>query len=259
MAFGKKLQIDNEHFEPTIQVLIDNGLKVSEHRFGSRRTIYADNEICGVNELDYHLPISENLSQAKFVGFLASFTRTLYNQFRKNPSLYDLKVEWNGISRSKNENTWNKIKSKETFYNVDLTSAYWQIAFKLGYINKTMFEKYLFLDEYKEAKRYCVSFLARTNSMTYFDNREVDFVTCETSALYQVYENVRHELYNCIDEVKKHVKIWIEYNIDGISVSEKYLKKTTTKLDSMGLLYKVNPCVKIDKKTYVAKTKIRNF
>jgi hypothetical protein len=259
MSFRKNLEIENEHYEPTIKVLLENGTKVSEHRLGSRRTIYANNEVCGFNKIDYTLPISGGLSISKFTGFLALFSRTLYSQFNKNQALYDLKIDWVGISRNKNEYAWKKIKSKEIFYNVDLSSAYWQMAYKLGYINKKIFDKYMPLDDYKEAKRYCISFLARDNMMHYLDGRETKVIKCDMGVLYQVYENVRHELYNLIDELKNHVKYWVEYNIDGLTISEKYLEKTTSKLDELGLIYKVNDCMKIDKYTYIQKGKIRNF
>jgi len=259
MSFQKRLEIEDEYYESTIKVLINNGLKVKEHHVGSRRTLYANNEICGFNKVNYHLPLSDGLTTAKFNAFLAYFSRTLYSQFKQNPDLFNLKIQYTGLSKGKDSQMWNKIKSREVFYNIDLSSAYWQIAYRLGYINTKIFEKYMPLDEYKEAKRYCVSFLARENKMNYFDNREINLIECDMSVLYQVYENIRHELYNIIEELKNHIKFWIEYNIDGISVTEKYLQKTKSKFDELGLIYKVNECFKIDNKSYFLKNTIRKF
>ena len=114
-------------------------------------------------------------------------------------------------------------------------------------------------DDYKEAKRYCISFLARDNQMKYYDGRKIDIVTCDTSCLYQIYENIRHELYRCIKEVYSNTTDWIEFNIDGINVLEKDLNLICDKFKELGLSYKINECVKIDKQEYFHKGQIRKF
>lgn len=259
MRFLKTLEFDDSSYQQTINTLIKNGLKVSEHNFGSRKTIYANNEVCGFNKVQHSLPLSNRITNHQLNSFLGAFTKNLYRQFAQNSNLFELKIEWNDMSRDKNLSAWKKVKSKEIFYNIDLSSAYWQIAYKLGYVNKKMFEKYMFLDEYKEAKRYCISFLARENKMKYFDGRKTDIVYCDTGVLYQVYENVRHELYKTICEIRNGCGSWIEYNIDGVSVSEKYLQRALKKFEELNLYYKINECFKVDSKSYVIKTQIRNF
>lgn len=259
MLYRKNLEIDSFNYEPTKQVLIDNGSNVYEHSYGSRKTLYANTNICGYAEMDYYLPLSKDLSPAKFNSFLASFTKSLYSQIKKNPELFNLNIEFDGISRDRNHKNWSKIKSKTKFYNIDLSSAYWQVAYKLGYISTKMFEKYIDKDEYKEAKRYCISFLARENRMDYYDDREIRTISCDISILYQIYTNIRHELYTIIDGLKSINKDWIEYNIDGISVMEKDVSLICDSLDSLNLKYKINECVKIDKVDYYFKGKIRKF
>ena len=115
-------------------------------------------------------------------------------------------------------------------------------------------------NEFKEAKRYCISFLSRTNLVTYHDGREISEIECNMDCLIQVYENIRNELYKCIDEVRKNVENWIEYNIDAIAVSEKDLELVCKMFDNMDLTYKIKEYVKIDEYEYVTnKGKIRNF
>jgi hypothetical protein len=259
MLYRKNLEIDSYNYEPTKQVLIDNGSIVYEHSYGSRKTLYANTNICGYAEMDYYLPLSKDLSPTKFNSFLASFTKSLYSQIKKNPELFTLNIEFDGISRDRNYKNWSKIKSKTKFYNIDLSSAYWQVAYKLGYISSKMFEKYIDKDEYKEAKRYCISFLARENRMDYYDDREIKTISCDISILYQIYTNIRHELYTIIDDLKSINKDWIEYNIDGISVMEKDVSLICDSLDFLNLKYKINECVKIDKVDYYFKGKIRKF
>jgi hypothetical protein len=260
MRFSNRLEINDLNYEPTKQTLIKNGSKVSEHIVGSRKTLYSNNIISGYSKTENNLPISDDLPISKFYSFLSSFKRSLYNQIRKNDEILNLKIEFNGISRDKNHDFWKKVKFKEIFYNIDLSSAYWQIAYKLGYISKKIFLAYIDKDEYKEAKRYCVSFLARENEMRYYDDREINVISCDISCLNQIYINIRHELYNLIEELKNLTNNnWIEYNIDGISVKEKHVEIITKKLNEINLKYKINQCIKIDKEEYFIKTKIRKF
>ena len=258
--FKKSLEIDDEHYESTKKVLINNGSKVSEHVMGSRKTLLADNQVCGYSKVDYNLQISKDLPSNKFHSFLGSFSKSLYNQIRKNDSLLDLKIEFEDISRDKNYKAYKKLKQREEFYNVDLSSAYWQIAYRLGYISKKLFDAYMFRDEYKQAKRYCISFLARENEMNYYDGREIQTVKCDTSCLYQIYENVRHELYRVISEVRQVTKNnWIEYNIDGITVPSKELDNVCKKFNEIDLFFKINTCIKLDNFEYIYNTKIKKF
>lgn len=255
----KTLEIDPDFYEKTKNVLINNGLSVSEHTLGSRKTLFSNNEICGFYSSENTLPLSKNLSHNKFFTFLSAFNRCLYAQLRKNEDLLSLNIEFYGEARSKNKDSWKKMKGKEIFYNLDLSSAYWQIAYKLGYINEALFLQYIHNDDYKQAKRYCISFLARENHMVYYDGRPIKKIDCDNSCLNQVYTNIRHELYNTMHRIKNQVSDWIEYNIDGISVMSKDLDFTKEILDQNGLLYKVNECFKIDKNEYYFKGKIRKF
>lgn len=258
--FKKSLEIDDEHYESTKQVLINNGSKVSEHIMGSRKTLLADNEICGYSKVDYNLQISKDLPSKKFHSFLGSFSKSLYNQIRKNDSLLDLKIEFDDVSRDKNYKAYKKLKQREKFYNIDLSSAYWQIAYRLGYISEKVFDAYMYKDEYKQAKRYCISFLARENEMNYYDGREISTVKCDTSCLYQIYENVRHELYRVIAQVRKTTKNnWIEYNIDGITVPYSEVENVVWEFMELELLFKINTCIKLDNSEYIYDTKIKKF
>jgi len=259
MLLRKTLEIDLDFYEKTKKVLIENGSNVFEHTIGSRKTLFSNNEISGFYSLKNTLPLSDNLNHQRFFVFLSTFNKCLFNQIKNNDSLLFLQIEFHGSSRAKNKETWSSLKTKEIFYNIDLSSAYWQIAYKLGYINEKMFLKYIDNDDYKQAKRYCISFLARENYMIYYDGREIDKVYCDNSVFNNIYTNIRHELYNTIEIIKNKIGDWIEYNIDGISVKSKDLEATKKMLDDQNLRYKVNECFKIDKSEYYFKGKIRKF
>jgi len=258
MSFNERLEIDIDEYDKTKQQLLNNGSKLWERTFGSRVILYADKEFVGtlIPENNLLLP---KLTSKQFYSFLGQFSKNLYQQIKASDKLLDLNIDFDDVSRDKNHEMWSKVKSRTLFYNVDLSSAYWQIAHKLGYISTKFFDKYMFLDEYKEAKRYCISFLARDNQMKYYDGREIDIITCDTSCLYQIYENIRHQLYQYIKEVYSLTTEWIEFNIDGVNILQKDLNLITQKFDELGLIYKVNECVKIDKHEYFHKGQIRKF
>jgi hypothetical protein len=258
MSFNTRLDIDVNEYTKTKEQLLNNGSILWERTFGSRTILYADREFIGTVAPDNNLLLSK-IDSKQFYSFLGQFSKNLYSQIKKNDSLLSLSIDFEDVSRDKNQRVWSKIKSRTVFYNVDLSSAYWQIAFKLGYISKKFFDKYMINDDYKEAKRYCISFLARDNQMKYYDGREIDIVTCDTSCLYQIYENIRYELYRCIKEVYSNTTEWIEFNIDGINVLQKDLNIICDKFKELGLSYKINECVKIDKQEYFHKGQIRKF
>ena len=258
MSYNSKLEILPEHYHDTKQSILRNGSLLWEQTHGNRINIYADKELAGVMSPNNYLQLT-GISSKQFYSFLGNFTRNLYGQIKNNTDLLGLVIEFDGVSRDKNYESWDKLKSRTIFYNVDLKSAYWQIAHKLGYISTKFFLNYIDKDEYKEAKRYCISFLARDNEMKYYDGREIDVVTCNTDCLFQIYENIRYELYKCIAEAMSVTENWVEYNIDGITVVKKDLQKICKELDKMNLLYKVNECVKIDKEEFVIKGNIRKF
>lgn len=258
MSFYSKLEIAPEEYEKTKNVVKKNGSKIWEQTIGSRTNLFVDSELVGSLSEEYYLKLS-GITSSQFGAFLGQFTKSLYSQIQKNDSLLDLKIKFEGLSREKNLKGWNKIKNREVFYNVDISSAYWQIAYKLGYITKRMFQSYFLKDEYKEAKRYCVSFLARENYMDYHDDREIKRIECNVDCLNQVYENIRNELYCCIQNAKEGIDDWIEYNIDAIVVQKKDLDLVCERLNQMNLVYKINDCIKLDSKEFVSKNKVRKF
>ena len=259
MKKSSNLNLTSEMYDKTKAIISNNGSRVWEHAIGSVVNLYSDGSICATIAPNDYLFIG-NITKQQFGSFIGLFTKSLYSQFKKNPSLFNLKIDFNGLSRSKNYEVWYQMPQSEIYYNVDLTSAYWQIAYRLGYISKKMYDSFMHKNEFKEAKRYCISFLSRTNLVTYHDGREISEIECNMDCLIQVYENIRNELYKCIDEVRKNVENWIEYNIDAIAVSEKDLELVCKMFDEMDLTYKIKEYVKIDEYEYVTnKGKIRNF
>ena len=254
-----KLECNNEEYDKLQNVQFLNKNFVTEQYIGSRKKLFSNNKMIATVSAYNNLEIG-GITKTQFNSFLGTFNKQLYKQFSKDPSLYDLKIDFKGVSREKNIEQWELLKEGDYFYNLDLRSAYWQVAHKLGYLNDKMFETYMPTDEYKMAKRVCISFLARKNYMLYHPANEDSFkIQCDTGVLTQVYKNIRHYLYrtmtSCISDDLK----WLEYNIDGITVTSEYLLQIGKYFQDLNLKYKINECRKLNDKEYLYGGKQRKF
>jgi hypothetical protein len=230
-------------------------------KFGTRKFIlvgdryaYAENNGEGIDT---------GLSTKDFIAFISGFKRSLNSQLKKNPSLLELNIAYESSVAKKFHNTYDALLEGENFYNIDLSSAYWQIANRLGYISKKVFERYIFLDEYKHAKRLCISFLGRRREKiiyevidgTYTEKKEVLSNRDE-----KIFVNIRHELYTIINDIVMQLgDAVIEYNTDGISVLSYKREQVENYFTELGLIFKVNNCVKRNNIQYLHNTKLRNF
>lgn len=250
-----QLEVSYEDYDRIKSIQEANKTKFNEHIYGSRRSLYVNDTLIASCSITSSLNIGQ-ISNAQFVSFLGLFNKHLYSRIISNQDLLNLKIEFKELSRDKNIALWQSIDNGTFFYNVDLSSAYWQIAHRLGYISTELFKKYQNQDEYKEVKRYCISFLARTNTMKY-SNR--DSISCDISVLQRVYDNIRNELYTCVRKCLTDTTEWLEYNIDGVSILSKEVGIVKKCLTDMNLEFKINECVKISDTEYLYKGKNRLF
>ena len=254
----KKLKVNDIQYQNLKDIQIENGSYIQEHYVGSAKKLYSKNTLIATLSIDDSLSLG-GISNQQFTSFLGMFNKNLYNQFIVKPELYNLNIEFEGSARGKNIEAWDRLPIDSYFYNIDLKSAYWQIAYKLGYITKAIFEKYIDNDSYKQAKRLCISFLARPNNMYYMNDNGNYVLECETSVLKGVYDNIRHELYNSIGKAIKGSKNWLEYNIDGVYVSKDELNMVRQEFKNIGLLYKITECKKISDTDFQYGYKLRKF
>ena len=245
-------------YEKFIAIQKKNNNDFKEQIIGSRKKLFIYNRLIATTSSTTDLPLGD-LKKQSFNAFLGMFNRTLYKSFLTNESLFDLKIKYRGLARSRNLKAWDSLPDGSFFYNVDLKSAYWQITYKLGYISESIYLKYMGLDTYKQAKRYCISFLARTNKMLYFEKDNHYIISCDISILKQVYDNVRNKLYETINSSIQGIDNWIEYNIDGVTIYSEDLDLVKQRFEEYGLEYKINVCQKINEYQYSQKGIVRNF
>jgi len=195
----------------------------------------------------------------QFTGFLGQFNKHLFKQFINNPSLFDIYIDANGSVRKKNTEVFEAIPNNTWFYAIDINSAYWQALFKLGYISKDYFNDYMKIDEYKVAKRLCVSFMARHSAIEYISEKGSHKITCDNSVMIKVYANVRNYLQNIIQEVVDIVPEVIEYNIDAVTVRTNYVDAALSVFTNYGLDVKINGYVKTGSNEYRHGNQMKQF
>jgi hypothetical protein len=254
----KKKAVKSSEFDELISIQIHNKTPIMQQTIGSRRVLYSHNRILLSTVKSNNLSLGD-LPEKMFYSFLGGFSKHLYKQFLKNEALFSLDINFKGTSRRKNHEFWKTIDIGRKFYNIDLSSAYWQMAYKLGYISEKYFEDYQDADCYKQAKRYCISFLGRENKMDYFFPDNAYQIKCDTDVLKKVYLNIRNELYNCIQKSMEGISNYIEYNIDGVSVLAQDVDIVKENMLKMGLKFKLTRCEKISDKEYIYNFYKRKF
>jgi hypothetical protein len=251
-------EYNNDRYDKCKIIQKTNGKNFREHIYGSRKKIIIGNKVRLTTIPNGNINLGK-LSNEKFVAFLGLFTKNLYRNLNDNPYLYTNKIEFKGVARSKNFKFWSNLKEGTLFYNIDLKSAYWQIAHLLGYIDTRLFNKYMFNDEYKQAKRLCISFLARKNKMVYHIGKNSFTIECDITTLKTCYNNIRNQLYDCVSKSVSLCDNYIEFNIDGLYVLAKDVDNARSFFDKIGLIYKITKCKKLNEYEFLSGEKIKNF
>jgi hypothetical protein len=254
----KKTEVSIHDYILIKENYISSGKLINEQIFGNRKNLFDENNKLIVSNVQNNSIDLGTLSKEKFFSFMGLFNKTLYRNLNSNPKLLEQEINFKGMSRKKHRINFDKLEVGTFFYNLDLNSAYWQIVYKLGYIDFDFFKKYQYDDQYKVVKRLCISFLARHNRKNYYiDGKEIT-ITCETSALKQVYSNIRNTLYQIFSKCSTNCD-FIAYNIDSIYVQKKDINAVKKVFDEMELEYKLILCQKTGLREYVYGNEKRIF
>lgn len=258
MAKRKSLEVKTEDYSIIEKKYREGNKKYYELFSGSRKTLLNENNDVVCSSVSSNSLNIGDLDKASFNVFLAQFNKNLYKNLRAN-NLFDFSVNFSGMSRRKNIKNYQRLNVGDFFYNVDLNSAYWQVAFLLNYIDEKLFLKYKNLSEYKSAKRLCISFLARNHKKTFFSpNGDFFTINCDNSVLKNVYQNIRNFLYSLFQEISLETD-WIAYNIDSIYVQKKDLIIVKEFLNALNIEYKLVLCQKINEKQFTFGKQIKKF
>lgn len=260
MARYDKMALTSDQYTLGKNVQEKNGNAYSEQYFGSRKSLYRSGLIIGSTMVESKLNIGEITNQ-EFRSFLAGFNKKLYKRLMNEKLLFELKIVRSGAVARKDFTAWKKLPIGSYFYNIDLSSAYWQIGYRLGYIDQKLFDKYIQDDRYKQAKRLCFSFLGRENKMIYHTPGGSNSyeIKCDMTALTTVYDNVRNELNRIIISASEASGEFIEYNTDGIAVYHTEVAAVKSYFKSQGLIFKITKHKKISDTHYSSGSISRRF
>lgn len=230
-------------------------------KFGSRKFIIVDGNYAYTEKNGEG--IETGLTTREFVAFISGFKRSLNHQLKKHPELLDLKIPYTQSVAKKFHNIYDALIEGDRFYNIDLSSAYWQVAHRLGYISTKVFNKYMLLDNYKHAKRLCISFLGRRRDKIIYEVKDGVYIERKevlSQRDEQIFMNIRHELYSIINGIVEQLGSGVlEYNTDALSVLPHKRKEVEDYFSSLGLIFTVNHCIKKDNIQYLRNSKLRNF
>lgn len=258
-----KRRFNREVSERDYQIIQSNyhkfNIPYQEQRIGGRKNMFnKDGKLVAsvVYEAGFQI---EDISKQEFTSFIARFNKMIYASLRENPDLMYLNIKAKGISRNKDRDGFKSLKIGDLFFNIDLNSAYWQVAYKLGYINQEMYEKYINQDSYKLVKRLCVSFLSRQNYKNYhMESGEIYRIDCDTTEMKRIYNNIREYLYIEMGQLYEKHKL-LGYNIDSVYVQEDKLSAIKTELTKKDFKFKVILCQKTSEKEYIQDGETRKF
>ncbi len=253
-----KADCNQSEFDRSKSVQIGNGTSFREEITGQRKKLIVYNRMIKTTVVKSGFDLG-GLQNERFSAFLGRFNKQLYKRFRAIPELYNINIQWKGSVSGSDKNIWNKLSVGDTFYCVDLKSAYWQFGFKLGYIDQDFFNQYMYDDLFKVSKRLCFSFLSRGCRAIYHSPKRTTEIKCETAPLKKVFDNTRYELYNKISEARLGLKTALEWATDAICVLPEELDVLREKFDDLGLIYKTTLCRKLSETEYQHGSKIKNF
>jgi len=255
----KQIEMDQSEYSVRYLTQVENKNGFSEQTIGSRKKLFVYGRLIASHTPNGYLDLA-GLNPKQFASFLGQFSKKLYAQFLKHPELLNLEVDFTGIAKHRQRSEWAKMPIGSFFFNIDLNSAYWQIAHRLNYIDTDFFNNYIDLPEYKTAKRFCISFLSRPNRKVYHHKDGTTYeILCDTKVLQNMYKNIRKELYKTIQGSLVGIKDYLEFNIDGVMVRHEHVPKVKEYFISQGLRYKTIFCQKISNEEYTHGKKVKNF
>ena len=254
-----RAEVTKEEYDKILATQKANGTKYREQVSGARKSLYVGKILVAsiVNSNSLQL---DKITQKEFISLLALFQKNVNKAVLSNEELFTLNIPYSGFSKARNGKLWAKLGNNQCFYTFDISNAYWQFAYRLGYISERLYNEYAYMDEFKTAKRYCVTFLARKQKVAYTDPNGGKFeVYCDNKLYNQIYENIRNSIYRAVAEAREDVDGWIEYNTDGISVMPEHAQEVKDRFKAMGLEFKITLCRKISEYQYLSGSKTKNF
>lgn len=256
----KRAEVTKDEYDKILATQKANGTKYREQVTGGRKSLYVGKILVAsiVNSNSLQL---DNVSDKEFVQLLAVFQKNVNKSLLTDDNLFGLSIPYSGYSKAKNKEIWVNLGVSQCFYSFDISNAYWQFAYRLGYISRSLYEDYAYIDNFKTAKRYCVTFLARGKKMSYTDSNGLKYdINCDNRIYDKVYSNIRNAIYQAVSDIREGLDDgWVEFNTDGVSVLPIYADLVKDRFKKLGLEFKITLCRKVNDHQYSSGIKVKNF
>jgi hypothetical protein len=183
------------------------------------------------------------------LGVLVKLFQDSVDRYLLGCDFHLAEIGYKGIMNKINREYYRELPIGGEFVSIDIVSCYWQMAYKLGYIDKDMYDKYMNNSRYKQAKRLCVALLGRPFIKKYvIPKKGIDMdVSCDMGLYKTMFKNIRDLAYTHIQECCEIVDgkyYW--RNIDCIAVDFQDYKKVSEFFKSKNIKISISYAVKID-------------
>jgi len=133
----------------------------------------------------------------------------------------------------------------EDVYEVDINNAYWMAAYKLGVIDKKLYDEGLKVD--KITRLASLGSLAKNPTVILFDGRKEKFIRDKPSSTSYIWFTICNEIAEVMSEVRDFIdKDFIFYWVDGVFIKKRDNIKLVQKiLEYHGYESKVRNLTKI--------------
>jgi hypothetical protein len=192
-----------------------------------------------------------------FRVFLRMVKRSIFRSWMNDNCRKDL-VDSIQTKKHRNRDNWDKLTTGDTFYLIDMVSCYWQMAYKLGYIDKELFDRFMYNDEYKQAKRLCFTLLKKNVIVgeQFKGDVVINNYICDSSLINDIFFNVRNISSVYISELVGLInKDYLFFNVDGIAVTQNRYQEVSKFFKDNDIKVSVNICSKTVNNNYVVNDK----
>jgi len=170
-----------------------------------------------------------------------------------------------------NRDLFGSLNNGDYFWAVDIDNSYWQGMYKLGILNRSVYDKYYRLHNiYKRIKAMSIGFCSSERKRKYYKDGKI--LLDDSGNEYQikedkwqwnvVFENVRTWSYNTIFDCVRSLggrQNVLKYNVDCICFLAKDKQDALLYFRGLGLDFKLILCRKLSDKYYSYDDEIKTF
>ena len=203
----------------------------------------------------------QGLGKSNILSFFALISRKVNEYITNNELIINKIEEKSNVKTLHIKKYWDELKNNEIFYCIDINNAWWQSAYLLNIIPKTIYDNYENLPEYKSLRQIAFGLTKTEKEVTYIENNK-SYTVSEIKNLEKlVFNNIRDKIYNLLYDIRKYLEKnnlkYLGITVDAIYVPESSYKDTYEFIKKQGWIFKVIVCRIIGNDTYMYGNQIK--